>query len=181
MGVLGIDVLDSQKIGWVLWGICVTCALGVGIVMRFISPLQKSAESGSIRLSKPQKFSAIFTAAVRDGAKNMLCVCAFVIFFSSFLGTLDTVLSPLGLKDTQNAVLFGFFELTSGVLRIAELVPQARFALCALVAGWSGLSVHFQTMAICSGADIKFSPYITSHAVRAGLGFLAAVVLGAVL
>ena len=181
VGVLGIDVLGSQKSGWMLWGICVACALGFGIVMRFISPLQKYANDKSTRYTEMQKFSAIFTAAVRDGAKNMLYVCAFVIFFSSFLGTLDAVLSPLALGDTQNAILFGFFELASGAERIAELAPRLRFALCALVAGWSGLSVHFQTMAICSGSDIKFSPYIISHALRAGVGFLVAVVLGCIL
>lgn len=181
IGVLGEDILGSRADGYRLWGSCAACALIVGLLLRFISPLPKRSALAPKSEREYKSFGSLLTSAVKDGAKSMLYVCAFVIFFSSFLGALDAVLSPLSLGKTAGAILFGFFELTSGAMRISDTAPDLRFALCALAAGWSGLSVHFQTMAICSDADIKFTLYLISHAVRAVIGLLVSVVLECIL
>jgi hypothetical protein len=37
--------------------------------------------------------------------------------------------------------------------------------LCALAVGWSGMSVHFQTISSCS-APVSFTPYFLAHTAR---------------
>ena len=172
--VIGTDILGARSDGVKIWLICAATALGVGIFLRFIDPLSKASYPHATHRHTRKNFGTLLTASVREGAQGMFYVCAFVIFFSAFLGALDAVISPLALGNEERAVLFGFFELTSGSLRITEATEKARFALCALITGWSGLSVHFQTMSICADSNIKFSPYIISHAVRAGIGALIA-------
>ena len=176
-GVIGEDILGSRADGIKIWLICAATALGVGIFLRFIDPLQKASYPCATPRHTRKNFGTLLTSSVREGAQSMFYVCAFVIFFSSFLGALNTVITPLSLSNDGRAILFGFFELTSGSLQLCEVTSKSRFALCALIAGWSGLSVHFQTMSICANSNIKFSPYIISHAVRAGIGALIASII----
>lgn len=181
IGVIGEDVLGSRSDGVWLWLICGASVLCVGIFLRLVSPLPTTPTADSTVCVARKNFSTLFTSSVREGAESMLYVCAFVIFFSAFLGALDAVISPFSLPRTARALLFGFFELTSGSLEISALEEGSRFAICALTAGWSGLSVHFQTMAICSGERPSFKPFILSHAARAVIGYLVALLLGGLL
>ena len=177
ISVIGNDILGSSADGVKIWLICAASALGVGVFLRFAAPLSKSPTAHAFLRPSRKSFATLLTSSVREGAQSMLYVCAFVIFFSAFLGALDAVISPLALGREWRAVLFGFFELTSGSLQLTEVAADMRLALCALVTGWSGLSVHFQTISICSESNIKFSPYILSHALRAGIGALIASII----
>jgi len=47
-----------------------------------------------------------------------------------------------------------------------------------LIAGWSGLSVHFQIISICSGRGISFKPYFVAKLFQ---GMLSAVLTGIIL
>lgn len=176
VSVVGEGMLRSSHAGWKLYGICVLSALAVGIFLRIFAPLsRKSPYMPTEQRTARRSLSSALTRAVCDGGNSMLSVCAFVVFFSAFLGALEACLSPLDAGEEWRALLFAFFELTSGEARIAALPSPLRFPLCALAAGWAGLSVHFQTMAICGGASVSFAPYILSHAVRALLGFMMAL------
>jgi asparagine N-glycosylation enzyme membrane subunit Stt3 len=97
----------------------------------------------------------------------MMNVCAFVIFFSAFLGVLEQSIKFLGLSDTAHAVVFCIFEMTTGLYRICSLSLASALPLCALAAGWSGLCIHFQTIAICGGTGLRLSRYFTVQLLRA--------------
>lgn len=176
VSVVGEGMLGLSRAGWKLYGICVFSALAVGIFLRIFAPLsRKSPYMPTEQRTARRSISSALTRAVCDGGNSMLSICAFVIFFSAFLGALEACLSPLEVSEEGRALLFAFFELTSGEARIAALSPPLRFPLCALAAGWAGLSVHFQTMAICGSTPVRFAPYILSHAARALLGFVIAL------
>lgn len=174
VSVVGSEMLGSRALGWRLWGVCMASALLVGVALRVLSPLpqRKARLSGHSDTQKQTRICSSVCAAICDGARGMLTVCAFVIFFSAFLGALDELLTALPISSAQGAVIYAFFELTAGIGAISALPCPAAPALCAMAAGWSGLSVHLQTISICARPDVRFTPYVLSHAARALLCFL---------
>ena len=90
----------------------------------------------------------------------MLNVCAFVVFFSTFTGTLGVLLSELGASQIIRAIFFSFFELTGGVAEASGIRPMIyAIVVAAFAVGWSGLSVHFQMIGICDGLPIPLRRY----------------------
>ena len=172
IGVLGSDLLGSALAGGVVWIACVLSALAVGVFLARVRPINSANEKTALSSVYSVRFSEALTTAVSDGARSMFYVCAFVIFFSAFLGALEDILTPFAVGRTANALLFAFFEMTSGIKKICDLDTYLRLPLCALCAGWSGLSVHFQTMAISSCGGVRFFPYVLSHLVRSVLCFV---------
>ncbi len=105
----------------------------------------------------------IFTEAVSSSALGMLKVCAFVVFFSAFVGTVGMASERAVLPQEVRTLIFSLCELTSGVAEAANLSSRKNGAiLAAFASGWSGFSVHFQIMSICSGRDISLKPYFLS-------------------
>jgi hypothetical protein len=94
-----------------------------------------------------------------------------VTFFTCAVGTFSSIFGT-GSTSPFRAILFSFFELTSGCAACAS-VGNARLALilAAAASGWSGLSVFLQ---ICSltrteGTEISLVPYIKSKLLSAVL------------
>lgn len=109
------------------------------------------------------------SGAVTGAAESVISVCAFVIFFSALTGVLRALLERLGLDGAPSALLLGFFEMTGGVSAASALpLPQSVF-LTAAVVGWSGLSVHFQLVALCKEQRLSFAPYFVSKLISAAL------------
>ncbi len=175
ISAVGSSMLGDKKYGIWLYALSLISALCVGVFLKIKSPVACSSPLCAPPQDGRSGFAKTLTRAVSDAAVGMLSVCAFVVFFSAFLGALEASLSFLALSDTAHSLMFCFFELTSGLSKICSLNSENAFPLCALAVGWSGLSVHFQTMSIC-GASVapSFKGYFFSHAARA----LICLVLG---
>lgn len=173
IGAVGSGMLGSAALGASLYAISLISSVAVGI---FLGRTVRSSSPERTRSSRKRRisFSEIFTKAVSESAIGMLNICAFVIFFSAFLGVLGQSLSFLSLSDTAESLMFAVFELTSGLSRICSLPLPVSFPLCALAVGWSGLSVHFQTFSVCSRKPLGKSTYFLTHLLRAALCFAIA-------
>jgi sporulation integral membrane protein YlbJ len=172
---VGSSMLGDKAYGIWLYAISLLSALGVGVFLKIKAPLGNSrGPTQQARALSDMPISRALTRAVTESASGMLSVCAFVVFFSAFIGTLEAYLSFLPLSETAHALVFAFFELASGLASICSLSSPLVFPLCALAVGWSGLSVHLQTVAICdTDTDTpSFKPYILSHTARAVICFL---------
>jgi len=176
ISAVGASMLGSKKYGIWLYALSLLSALCVGIFLRIRRPISHRSCSISSTQEERVGFARSLTRAVSDAGVGMLSVCAFVVFFSAFLGALDATLSFLPLSDTAHSLLFSFFELTSGLSKICTLRSVRVFPLCALAVGWSGLSVHFQTMSICGSTEsANFKGYMLSHAARTLICFVLAL------
>ncbi len=169
ISAVGVSLFGSLRLGVTLYACVILSAVIVGTVGRiFISKKTNSTPSTSIasafrtpRSALPSASPvAIFTSSIQSSASSMLTVCALVAFFSSFVGCLGAVLEKLGAPTTLTAAIFGFFELSSGVGMAADLPPMSAILLSSIALGWSGLSVHFQVMTVCSGQKLSFKPYL---------------------
>ena len=106
----------------------------------------------------------------------MLLVCAYVIFFSTLVGTLQLIFSQFALTEGWKASIFSLFEISSGMSHASALGNTTLAALlCAFTAGWSGLSVHCQVMSVCDDCNLSFRRYFLSKLLQ---GLLCALLFG---
>ena len=81
-----------------------------------------------------------------------------------------------------NAIVSGFFEITSGVGSLGKAIPiKAAVPLAAVILGWSGLSVHSQVLSFTLKSGLSAKPYLLSKVMQAFLGGLFALVLANIL
>ena len=153
---VGDSLLHSRRLGIELYVVTLVSALLIGIGSKYCLR-RKEAEVSSLPPQASASISTMtaLTDAVSSSATAMLRICGFVLFFSALVGILEQILSPLSLSEELSALLFGAFELTGGMSRAALCPPAAIPYLCAALAGWSGLSVHFQIISLCE--DTHFS------------------------
>ena len=77
--------------------------------------------------------------SVSDAAASIMSVCAWVVLFSSVLGTTGVFLP----QYIQN-ILTALSEVTTSTIYLRENIM-----LVALSLGWCGFSVHAQIMSVC--------------------------------
>ncbi len=92
-------------------------------------------------------FSSMFSTAVRSGGRSVLCICAYVVFFSVFTAFLP-----------DSAFLKGVVELTGGILALPS-GPRSEIQAACLV-GFGGLSVACQVLSSLEGTDIPTGRYL---------------------
>ena len=172
ISAVGASLFGNKKLGLLLYVSVILSSVTVGMVGRFFLPKSKP-DSTVVILSTPSKdITSRITDSIRSSALSMLTVCAYVLFFSALVGCIGAALESFSLPNEVRAVIFGFFELSSGAEAASSVpTPTLAIVLCALFLGWSGLSVHLQIMSVCSGRGISFKPYIIAKAFQ---GFISA-------
>lgn len=169
VGAAGIGVFSSAAVGFFLYAVHILSALSFGIMICPKAPCDICYDED---IFAPVIFSEAITASVRRSADSVIGVCAFVIAFSALNGVLDgmditRILAGelsyrLGAELSWcRALLSGILELGNGIGGMSGLdIRPLNLALAAFILSWGGLSVHFQTLAMISGTDIKTARYM---------------------
>ena len=169
VGAAGIGVFSSAAVGFFLYAVHILSALSFGIMICPKAPCDICYDED---IFAPVSFSEAITASVRRSADSVIGVCAFVIAFSALNGVLDgmditRILAGelsyrLGAELSWcRALLSGILELGNGIGGMSGLdIRPLNLALAAFILSWGGLSVHFQTLAMISGTDIKTARYM---------------------
>lgn len=176
VGAAGIGVFSSAAVGFFLYAVHILSALSFGIMICPKAPCDICYDED---IFAPVSFSAAITASVRRSADSVIGVCAFVIAFSALNGVLDgmditRILAGelsyrLGAELSWcRALLSGILELGNGIGGMSGLdIRPLNLALAAFILSWGGLSVHFQTLAMISGTDIKTARYMIGRLIIA--------------
>ncbi len=214
ISAVGVSLLGNKGLGILLYVCVIISSIIIGFFGKLISR-ERPPRSRAVVISNELSIKTV-TGAVQSSALSMLSVCAYVVFFSAFVGCIGAILAKFRLPDEIIACIFGFFELSSGVGAAAALggagdvvgdigtisgnlsaavgsigsetgvisaavgsigsetgvIAAAvgsvimRPVLCALFLGWSGLSVHFQIMSVCSGRDVSFKKYLIAKGLQ---------------
>lgn len=191
VGALGIGVFGSRRAGFLLWLSHALAAVTAGLLFRRQDGAAASVPSHGGQ--PPFSFRAAFPEAVREAVTSCLTVCGFVVCFSAFTGLLRSggwleaglglLSSRLPLEQKQLEALFlGFFELGGGVgaMQGLPLRPE-NLALGALLVGWGGVSVQFQTLSLLADSEMKSAPHLTGRLLSAILGAFWAYLLSVLL
>ena len=169
ISVLGVVVFGSVRTGVWLWLIHVLSALLTGLVFR-----GTGADARSSRAARRPAFRAVglvpaFVGAVRSSVSGMLSVCGFVLFFYVLAHPLAALGGRLG------PCLVGITELFS--LTPLLTADAFGFVLAAGAAGWGGISVLCQTLAVLEGSGLRLLNCLLGKAVQCAFSLLLAALL----
>lgn len=164
---VGTALFGSARFGVLLYAVQIISALIIGAASKRFFPYEKN--SGEKPKTLPLVGAPLFTEAIKCAAKNMLTVCGYILFFSVISGILSSFLPA--------AAISGLFEISSGCVAASLLASSGApaalaAAVCAFIVGWSGLSVHAQTAAICKNTDLPLFPYVAAKFVQGVLSAL---------
>lgn len=178
---VGVSLHGNRHYGSVLYLITLVSALLVGMLLARL-PVKNDRETGFVPREMPRtprSGAQFFTDAIRNALGGMLTVCAYVVFFSAFCGTLTVLAERLRMPESLRAAVFCLFELSGGVSVAASLTPPRLSALLtAFAVGWSGLSVHCQVLSVCDGRGLRMRRYFLAkllHGILTAAGFTLAV------
>ena len=174
LGMCGANLFHSVRAGLYLYLVHVAAALLVGILLRrtIQSPLPARAKQRARTDFSP---AAAFPAAVQSSFAAIWNVCGFVILFMVILHLIALLPPVQQLSALGRSVLFGFVEMTNGILLLSA--DRAGFIACAAIMGWGGLSVHAQTLSVLSGTPLRTRRYFLGKALQSLLSVpLAAAV-----
>ena len=178
VGAVGVGVFRSVRAGLLLYAVHIAAALLTGLFFR--RRFHCDAEAPVFLDSAAP--AAALTQAVRRSVTAILNVCGFVVSFSVLLavlnsrGTLTLLCGFLSERlgwalPFSRALIAGLFELGSGVAAMEGLaLTPPSFALAALLTGWGGLSVHFQTLSLLTGCKAKGALHLTGRLLSASIG-----------
>ena len=107
-----------------------------------------SAAGGETEERQRTSPAGLVASAVLGGARSMLSICAYVVFFSVCCAFLP-----------ENALLRGLAELTGGLALCPEKGASA-LAEAAFLVGWGGLSVAFQVYSAAEKARLPTRLYL---------------------
>lgn len=186
IGAVGAGAFASARVGLLLYAVHIISAFITGLIMRGGAP----DDSRSIIICPETEFSAAFAETVKQAVISILNVCGFVVIFTMLTGLLDSggLFSQLAgrisaLMGTElswsRALLTGLLELGSGCGAMRGLSPSPmNTALAAFIIGWGGVSVHYQTMALFVGTNIKGALHFAGRLISASIGAVLAYILG---
>ncbi len=165
ISAVGTALYGSAGFGIALYVSVLAAALCTGLLLAHLPNSKKTAACAPIQSVPPHTPVSVktFCDAMRTSATNMLLICAYVVFFSALIGTFAYFPPVQALPETARAALFCLFELSSGMNQAATL-PSPIHAAClaAFAAGWSGISVHCQTLSLCDRTGLSLRPYFAS-------------------
>ncbi len=118
----------------------------------------------SISEKKASVFS-IFSSSLSNSVINTLNMCSYIIFFSVISGAISDTLISLSVIHNESAAAFiyGFFEMTGGIVRSVSLSGNERIMFICAVVGFSGISIIFQLSHILGEHNLSIRQYIYSR------------------
>ena len=166
ISAVGVSLFGSRQLGVLFYSVHIISAFFVGLVSRpYFSKKKKEREYCLAQKGiahRREGFIASLTAAVGNSAGSMILICAFVVFFSAVVGYLRFFAVRGNMPEWAMALTFGFFEMTGGVSKAAELPLRVAVPMAAALTGWSGLSVAFQFVGLCKEHRVSLLPYFFS-------------------
>ena len=173
ISAVGSTLWSCPDFGVVLYVIQIIASIVIGVAFRFLMPIKKN-EDHHFSEQRQTIGVRIFSKVIAESAVSMLNVCALVLFFASMVGALVSVIESFGTGQLLKTFIYGFFEMTGATGEAAKILPkETGMVITALICGWSGLSVHFQVISICSDKNISFAPYFAAKAMQGLLSALA--------
>lgn len=179
IGTVGNILFSDRRFGLGLYLCVLLSSCLSGVLLRLLdrgkaAPRMPFSSTVDTRAALPKRL----TDAIGSATQSMLLVCAYVVFFSTLVGALGLILEPLALPEPITAILHTVFELSGGAERAAGLSsPRTARLIAGFAAGWSGISVHCQTLSFCSGTDLSLRPYLLAKALQGGLTVILIAIL----
>ena len=165
IGAVGGEIFASGKAGLLLY----FCHIGAALILALVFIPKCVGRKSEIRKSNNNYsgISKILPECVKGALDKCFSICGFVIFFAVLreiltqLGIISLISLALnnysGIEISKcQCLIYGIMELGGGIASMERLsLCPANLALAAFILGFGSLSVHCQTLAVTSEANIK--------------------------
>ncbi len=176
MGAVGTGMLGNPRLGLFLYGVHLTSALSLGLLLRFL-PGKAAAPKCRHRVqNRVRSFSALLTDAISGSAVTMLSICGYILFFAALSSCLAPFLSPL--PESLSLTIQSLLEITAGAKALVEAGHSPRLTLAALSAfiGFGGLCVTLQVAGILASSGLSLKIYLWGKILQGVIAGLLAFV-----
>ena len=174
IGMIGASVYKNKSVGLLILTAQAFSCIIIGIGSRFLARGYSAPPKNRNQTTDIARNPEAFVQSAADTAATMLHMCSFIILFqviTSLLGSTGVnnmfgrLTEQIGLGNFGNILLPCTVEVTAGsMLSVSEGIPFTAF-----VAGFGGLSVHFQNFAICRTIRPRKAIYFLTRIIQGGL------------
>lgn len=178
ISVVGGAMLGNAAAGVALFAATTLSSVLIGVTLRlFFGPVAPEPQNTKSAVTTLR--AGDIGSCVKKGFSTMLQVSALVLFFSAVTACLTHTLRMLTAPDSLAVSIIGILELTSGInAAVAALTPCNAFLFSAFFAGFSGLSVCMQVLAVAEEQSPPVWPYLLAKCAQGALSlFFAAIYL----
>lgn len=171
VGVIGISLYNSFKVGLMLWIICFINNILIGLFLRKDNVYIESINNETKNIS----FFECFKLSIIKAINTSFIILGNLIVFTIII---NLIVNYISINPTILSVLTGFLELTSGVISISLLdIPfNVKFALTSLILNFSSLSILFQSFSILSSYKINIKKTLTIKLMFSIITFLLIII-----
>ncbi|TYQ12960.1 UNVERIFIED_CONTAM: sporulation integral membrane protein YlbJ [Acetivibrio alkalicellulosi] len=186
VGAVAVGMFKAPGLGLLLLSCHILASLTVGVLFRFYGK-ERGSRKTEYKRDLLMKFKNSITSNVEvainpgemigDAIKNsigiMITIGGFIILFSVIINILNNIGIFLSIskvisfilgidKDLINALLSGFFEITTGTYLASNANVPLLYKLMSvsMIMGWAGICIHSQVYSIISKTDISIKPYL---------------------
>lgn len=172
IGMIGASLYGNQSAGLLILTAQILSCILLGTAWHLFCPMK--APSASVSEKHAPEFPDnrdAFVNSVVDTAAVMLNMCGFIILFQVITAVSDTagihralgaLTEKAGFGRIGESMLPCVTEVTAGsILSAAYGLPFTAF-----VAGFGGLSVHFQNFAVCRSLHIRKPVYLLTRLIQ---------------
>lgn len=181
---VGAIMFKNSLFGLLLFASNILSSIIIGIIFGFYNKKDKPTKIKGLSM---QKCNNLLYESAYGSVISVLIVGAIITLFyliTELLFNLNLLngfiyLFSLIFKDKEIAkgICLGLFECTKGLKQIST-IPVSLFTLpiCALICGFSGLSIIMQSIAYLKNAKIKTAPFVLSKLLSAVLNFIICLI-----
>ena len=171
IGVIGVSLYNSFKIGLMLWIICFINNILIGLFLRKDNVYIESINNETKNIS----FFECFKLSIIKAINTSFIILGNLIVFTIII---NLIVNYISINPTILSVLTGFLELTSGVISISlfDIPFNVKFALTSLILNFSSLSILFQSFSILSSYKINIKKTLTIKLMFSIITFLLIII-----
>ena len=154
IGMIGAELYKNKSFGLLILTAQAFSCIIIGIGYRMIAGGFAGSHAGRFQAPCSSQGGDAFVQSAADAASALLHMCSFILLFQVLIAMLNAtglnewlgrLTARFGMSDAGSLLLPCTAEVTGGVI----LSVRGGIPLTAFVAGFGGLSVHFQNFAVC--------------------------------
>ena len=170
IGSVGTAIYGKLSYGVMLYILHILASLTVGIIFRFYHRDKHNSPPMKLK-TNDMPLTEVFSTALSNAANSIITVCFSIIFFSALSRAL---LEFFPLSPLLDALTSGICEFSTGVMKtsLLDYSLYEKFVITSFIVGFSGISVHFQVMAVTAHSGLSLKPYIIGKILH---GFIASL------
>ncbi len=150
VGVIGVSLYKSLKIGLILWLCCLIYNVLIGIYLR----KEKYIKINDINNTNKEDFFSMLKKSFYKGINTSIIILSNLIVFTIIINILKEYVN---INPIIMSLISGTFEMTSGIIDISKLNINVfyRLIMTLFILTFSSLSIIFQSKSILSEYKIN--------------------------